>query len=65
MDLKKANDEMLWEEWGKLITAAAQIKKELDRRQNQPALRVVKSGKLGIKSATHVPGRKFYDAELR
>jgi len=29
MGLKKANDEVLWHEWGELITAAAQIKREL------------------------------------
>lgn len=46
MDLKNANDEFLWEEWGKLITAAAQIKKELDRRQKQPALRLIKKQRI-------------------
>lgn len=58
MDLKKANDEVLWEEWGKHITSAAQIKRELDRRQNQPILRVVQNSRLKTKSTTPIGQRK-------
>jgi hypothetical protein len=35
MSLKKV-DETLWQQWQYHITAAGQIKREIDRRQNQP-----------------------------
>jgi len=46
MNIKKASDEELWHQWGKFVSDAAQIKREIDRRQNQPVLRVVKNTKL-------------------
>lgn len=42
--LKKIDDEELCGRWWQAyISAASQIKRELDRRQNAPRLRVVKS----------------------
>lgn len=42
-DLKKMNDEELWSRWRSRITEASRIKKELDRRQNAPHLRLIKN----------------------
>jgi hypothetical protein len=44
-DLKQKPDDELWTMWSHYITAAGRIKREIDRRQNAPVLRVVKKSR--------------------
>jgi hypothetical protein len=41
-DLKQKPDDELWTMWGAYISAAGRIKREIDRRQNAPRLKLVK-----------------------
>jgi hypothetical protein len=43
VDLRKISDEELWSRWYSASAMAMACKREYDRRQNAPLLRVVKS----------------------